>query len=81
MAHAATALLRQPLGYWVIYHRPYQVHPYEARKFILSATVGLITDDKISGFSLASVRKRLPDGLARFPRTEDDDPDVAETWG
>ena len=62
---------------WVVYESP-QDFPdkYVARRLHLSRPTG----DFVVGDTLIDVRAQLPKGLFRIERSEQDDPQIRESW-
>ena len=65
------------LSVWVVYNSPKE-YPglYVARKWVNNVP----TSEHISAESLDEIRKKIPQGLMRVPRTTQDDPVIVETW-
>lgn len=65
------------LSMWVVYSSP-KDYPglYVARKWVNNAP----TSEHISAKSLDEIRKKIPQGLMRIPRTTQDDPVIVEVW-
>lgn len=50
------------------------------RWFVTGAAIGAERQPFAVGSSLADVRRHLPRGLYRTPRSEHDEPQIVETW-
>lgn len=65
------------LELWTIYDSPTDLPGrFVARKWLLDQPTGVLLQDK----SLEGLRGKLPLGLARMERSEQDDPKIVETW-
>jgi len=69
------------LSMWTIYAHP-RDYPtqYVARRWVVGDGVSLATDDVAIADTLAAVRKKIPSGLYRMDRFDEDDLCIAEVW-
>ena len=66
---------------WVIYAHPRDYpNRYVMRRWRIQGATIVPTDDIALADSLQEIRKKLPSGLFRLARFEDDDPCIAEVW-
>lgn len=68
--------------YVVFYHTTDYPNRFVVRKFILAPKVNrpLSTDWAHVCDTYQEIEKHLPPGLVRFPREEEDEPTIVETW-
>ena len=68
---------------WTIYERPadFPDVPFVLRGWIVGPG-GQLRESGTLGFAdtLEQARTYVPEGLTRFPRADDDDPVIVETW-
>lgn len=69
------------LPHYVVYARP-KDYPNEYVARVLDVAPGTVEPKEICGRaeSLEELRKTLPPGLSRIPRSPQDDPEIVETW-
>jgi hypothetical protein len=79
--HDCAPTIPETLGMWVLYRHPPD-HPdaYVARKFFVGHGLTLFSDEVMIEKSLDALRTKIPRGLMRMPRRDDDDPHVVESW-
>jgi hypothetical protein len=70
------------LPMWTVFERPADYRQgFVARRFEARADGSAVAAlDAFYGPTLESVRARLPAGLYRIERDDDDDPCIVETW-
>ncbi len=65
------------LEIWTVYDSPIDLPDrFVARKFVLDKPTGEILQDK----TLEGLRSKLPPGLTRLERSQNDDPVIVECW-
>lgn len=69
------------LAMWTIYAHP-RDYPadYVMRRWEIRDNQMIATDEMALAASLEEIRKRVPYGLYRLPRSENDDPCIVEVW-
>lgn len=69
------------LEMWIVYDHPadYPEH-FVARKWTAKAGAAVATMEYRFAKTLDEIRQAIPQGLHRFPRNEQDEPQVVETW-
>jgi hypothetical protein len=72
---------RMELSQWVIYAHP-RDYPdkYVMRRWDISGSVMIATDETAFANTLAEIRECVPQGLFRLERFENDDPCIVEVW-
>ncbi len=69
------------LDIWTLYAMPAgNPAPFVARRFRAHGDGATLTDDILQGATLDAVRAQLPPGLIRLARSDNDAPDILESW-
>lgn len=71
----------RPLEMWTVYDHPtdYPVG-FIARLYLIYNGYAIASPSTVTGSTLDQVRERLPPGLFRLPRDDNDGPKIVETW-
>lgn len=71
----------RPLTMWVVYDHP-RDYPdaFVARRWEIAPGVMIATQDAHTAATLEAVRERIPPGLYRINRDQNDEPQIVEVW-
>lgn len=81
MEKDSTAPPHAEISQWVIYAQPLDYPTkYVLRRWDIRANTMIATDEMALAETLAEIRKKVPPGLYRLARYDDDDPCIVEVW-